>query len=51
MLMEEKQHAIGVIGDLGEDVRMVGKDERNHLLEIIAREQFVASLIKKVDHV
>jgi len=43
---QEKQIASGVIGDLGENVRMVGKDERNSTEEIIAMDQG-----KKVDHV
>jgi len=43
---EEKQIASGVIGDLGENVRMVGKDERNSTEEIIAMDQG-----RKVDHV
>merc|ERR1719495_944894 len=43
---EEKQTASGAIGDLGENVRMVGKDERNHLKEMSAMDQR-----KKVDHV
>merc|ERR1719187_3005676 len=43
---EEKQTVSGAIGDLGENVRMVGKDERNHLKEMSAMDQR-----KKVDHV
>jgi len=43
---EDSQIASGAIGDRGENVRMVGKVERNPTLEIIAREQR-----KKLDHV
>merc|ERR1719309_1912121 len=43
---QEKQTVSGAIGDLGGNVRMVGKDERNQWKEMSARDQQ-----KKVDHV